>query len=276
MRNFLRPLYHALFAEEARAWLRPFMYPLDTTFRAILWRSARGRVCSGPFAGLHLAPGSSLSYLTGTAERELHEVVESLCTRSWKKIVNVGGGNGFYIAGLGCRVAGAELVVFELVAEARDVIRDTLARNGLTGRTRVLGAADAAGLEAVLAGADSTLVVMDVEGAELELADPEVVPSLRRATILVETHDLLRAGCRETIAARFAGTHVMVAIPTQPRSLDDFPASLSPILRRIAPARCLDAVQELRGGPQEWLVLTPRAPSGTDTPPAPLHIVTGV
>lgn len=260
MRKFLRPLYRALLSEKARAWLRPFTYPRDTIFRAIMWRAAGGRVFSGPLAGLYLAPESALSFLIGSAECELHGVVESFCARSWKKIVNVGGGNGFYIAGLGRRVAGAELIVFELVAEARDVINDTLARNGLLKRTVVLGAADPAGLEVALAGPGPTLVVMDVEGAEMELTDPALVPSLRHATILVETHDLIRAGCRDAVAARFAETHTVVAIPTRPRSLDDFPASLSPMLRRIAPARCLEAVQEWRGGPQEWLVLTPREP----------------
>ena len=260
MGELLRPLYRALFPERVRTWLRPFAYPGDTIFGAIVRRAARGRVVAGPFAGLSLAPGSAHAYLLGSAERELHQVIEGFCGQSWKKIVNVGGGNGFYVAGLGRRIPGAELVVFELVAEARDVIGDTLARNGLTSRTLVLGAADAPGLEAALAGPGPTLVVMDVEGAEMELTDPALVPALRHATILVETHDVIRPGCRDTVAARLADTHAVAAIWTQPRTLADFPTALFPVLSRVAPARCLKAVQEWRGGPQEWLVLTPRAP----------------
>ena len=257
MRKLFRPLYRALFSESSRARLRPLAYPLDSLFRALVWRSTRGRVGAGPFTGLSLASDAPLPHLLGTYERELHDVIESLCGRPWQRIVNVGGGNGFYVAGLGRRIAGAELVVFEFDTEAQVVIADTVARNGLAARSRILGVADPAGLEAACAGASQALVVMDVEGAELELADPVLVPSLRRATIVVETHDVLRPGCRDTVAARFAGTHTLIAIATRARTPEDFPGSLSPMLRRFAPARCLGAVQEWRGGAQEWLILEP-------------------
>lgn len=237
------------------------MYPADTLFRAVCWRAARGAVAAGPFEGLLLAPHPFLPHLLGTYERELHGVLERLCARDWRAIVNVGGGNGFYIAGLGRRVPGARLVVFELTAEARAVIAATVARNGLTARTTILGAAEPANLEPAVAGGGPTLVVMDVEGAELELTDPAQVPSLRRATLLVETHDLLRAGCRDAIVARYSATHAITAIPTRPRTLEDFPRELAPGLVRWMPKRALAAVQEWRGGAQEWLVLEPRTGS---------------
>lgn len=251
-------LYRSIFSEEQRARLRPLAYPLDSLFRFALWRAARGRVFAGPFTGLLLEPRPFLPHLLGTYELELHGVIEGLCARPWHKIVNVGGGNGFYIAGLGRRVPDAQLVVFELEAEARDVIRRTMERNGLSARTQLLGTADPGGLETACRGEGPTLVVMDVEGAEVELTDLTNVPSLRRATILVETHDVLRAGCRDAIVAQLAPTHVMHSIATVPRTLADFPRELAPVLMHLAPARCLAAVLEPRGGPQEWLVLEPR------------------
>lgn len=234
------------------------MYPGDTLFRAVAWRAAHGAVASGPFAGLRLAPHPFLPHLLGTYERELHPVLESLCARPWRTVVNVGGGNGFYIAGLGRRLPAARLVVFELTAEARAVIAATVARNGLSERTTILGAAEPANLAEALTGPGPTLVVMDVEGAERELTDPARVPGLRGATMLIETHDLLVPGCREAIVARYGATHAITAIATRPRTLDDFPAALAPALRRWMPRHCLDAVQEWRGGPQEWLLLDPR------------------
>jgi len=254
----LRPFYRTLFSEELRTRLRPLAYPIDSLYRLTLWRATAGRVYSGPFTGLALAPNPFLPHLLGTYERELHAVIDALCARPWRRIVNVGGGNGFYIAGFGRRVADAELVVFDLDPAARAVIARTVERNALSARTQVLGAADAAGLEAACHGTGPTLVVMDVEGAEVELTDLNNVPSLRRATILVETHDVLRAHCRDTIVARYAPTHVIQSIATVRRTLEDFPRALAPTLRLVAPARCLGAVLEPRGGPQEWLVLEPR------------------
>ncbi|MHB1311778.1 MAG: hypothetical protein ACYC3L_07150 [Gemmatimonadaceae bacterium] len=258
IRSRFRPFYRTLLSEESRARLRPLAYPLDSLFRLALWRAAEGKVHSGPFAGLALAPHPLLPHLLGTYERELHAVINALCARPWRRIVNVGGGNGFYIAGFGRRVADAALIVFELDPEAREVIARTMERNGLSARTQLLGAADAAGLDAACRGTGHTLVVMDVEGAELELANLEQVPSLRHATILVETHDILRAGCRDSIVSQFASTHMVRSIPAVPRTLDDFPPTLAPVLRSLAPSRCRAAVQESRGGAQDWLVLEPR------------------
>lgn len=234
------------------------MYPADTFFRAVVGRATGGAVHGGPFKGLLLAPHPILPHLLGTYELELHAVIESLCARPWRRIVNVGGGNGFYTLGLARRVPGAEIVVFELTAEARAVIAATAARNGIAARTRILGAAEPANLEPECAGPGPTLVVMDVEGAELELTDPAKVPSLRTATMLIETHDLLRPGCRDTIVARYTSSHTITMIASRPRTLADFPAALAPMLVKLMPARCTEAVQEWRGGPQEWLVLEPR------------------
>lgn len=231
------------------------MYPADTLFRAIIWRASRGAVVTGPFRGLKLAPRPFLPHLLGCYERELHGVIEALSARPWRRIVNVGGGNGFYIAGLGLRVPGAELVVFELTAEARAVIAEMLERNGLTPRAKILGAAEPESLEAVCAGPGPTLVVMDVEGAELELTDPVRVPSLRNASMLIETHDLLRAGCRDAIVARYGATHSITTTAALPRTIADFPSALAPWLRLLMPAQGLEAVQEWRGGAQEWLLV---------------------
>lgn len=173
--------------------------------------------------------------------------------------MNVGGGNGFYIAGLGRRVPDAELVVFELDGAARDVIAATLARNGLSDRARVLAAADPSGLESACAGEGPLLVVMDVEGAEVELTDLSRVPSLGGATLLVETHDFARPGCRELLVSRFAPSHTVRSIETRTRTIEDFPTALSPLLRRFAPVRCGDAVQEWRPTAQAWLLLEPRS-----------------
>lgn len=251
-------LYRALLPEGVRARARPFIYAGDTLFRAALWRAAAGRVAAGPFRGLRLAPRPYLPHLLGTYERELHPVVEALCAREWKRIVNVGGGNGFYIAGLGMRCHDAELVVFELEPTAREVIRATLARNGLAERSRVLAAAEPPGLEAACAGEGPTLVVMDVEGAEVELTDTQAVPALRRTTLLVETHEFAKPGCRELIELRFTASHRITAIDTAPRTAADFPAAFAPLVQRVARERCLAAVQEWRPEQQSWLLLEPR------------------
>jgi hypothetical protein len=195
--------------------------------------------------------------------------VEALVARRWDRIVNVGGGNGLYVAGLGRRVPHAALIVFELEAAARAVIADTLRRNALSERTTLLGAAEPDGLARALEGTGETLVVMDVEGAELELADPARIPALATSTLLIETHDFARPGCLAALRERFTPTHALREIRTRPRTLEDFPAALVPGLVWRAPARCLEAVQEWRPEEQAWLLAEPRAePRGATAPRA--------
>ena len=56
-------------------------------------------------------------------------------------------------------------------------------------------------LEAAVAPA---LIVMDIEGAQTEPLEPDAVPGLARADILVETHDAFVATATETLIARFS------------------------------------------------------------------------
>ena len=53
----------------------------------------------------------------------------------------------------------------------------------------------------------STLVFCNIEGAELELLDPEIAPALKSMDIIVESHECLRAGITDALITRFTATH---------------------------------------------------------------------
>jgi hypothetical protein len=93
----------------------------------------------------------------------------------------------------------------------------------------------------------------DCDGAELELLDPDAVPELRRTTILVEAHDLLRPGISDGISARYEPSHTIERVPTRQRFVDDYPQlDFMPLVTQQL------AISEFRGAPMEWLVLRPR------------------
>jgi hypothetical protein len=118
-------------------------------------------------------------------------------------------------------------------------------------RIALHGACDADALGAALP--EGALVVCDCDGCELELLDPERVPALRAAPMLVEAHDLLVPGTTPALRERFEATHAIAEIATETRYVDDFPqlGDLPLVTRQLA-------ISEFRGAPMSWLVLEPR------------------
>jgi predicted O-methyltransferase YrrM len=197
--------------------------------------------------------------LLGTYESELHPWLERIFAKSFAHVIDIGGGTGYYAAGLALRMPHARLTVFELTAGARAVIANVARLNGVTNRITLLAECTPGNLATTIVEGESTFVLIDVEGAEMALLDPEKIPPLRGATILVETHDILVPGCRDTITRRFAATHTIEELTSGERTLRDFPPALAPRWRRLFPGLALEAIRELRGGPQVFMLLTPCA-----------------
>jgi hypothetical protein len=241
-----------------RDWVRQIKRPFWWMYSGALRRAAGGRAFTGPFRGMILGKLYYPQTLLGTYESEIHPWLERIFAKSFAHVVNIGGGTGHYAVGLALRMPQARLSVFELAPRARAVIEQVVRLNGVAGRIELLGECTPANLAAAISPAESTFVLIDVEGAEKELLDPSAIPSLRSATILVETHDILVPGCRDTILSRFGASHEIEEVTSGTRSLDDFPAALAPRWRRLFPQLALEAVRELRGGPQVFMLLTPR------------------
>jgi hypothetical protein len=238
--------------------IRPVKRPLWWLYSAALRRAANGRPFTGPFRAMNLGRAYYPQTLLGTYERELHPWLERIFGVPFAHVIDIGGGTGYYAVGLALRMPQARLTVFELSARARNEIQAVMGLNGVANRVTLLGECTPANLAETIVSGESTFVFIDVEGAEKVLLDPVAVPQLRTATILVETHDIIEAGCRQTIAERFAGTHEIEEVETVVRSLDDFPSALAPRWRRMFPRLSLETVRELRGGPQVFMLLTPR------------------
>ncbi len=136
-------------------------------------------------------------------------------------------------------------------------------------------------LALILASAERSLIVCDVEGYEDVLLVPEKIPGLTRAHLLVEMHDFCCPGITDRITARFAATHRIERIWQKPRTRADLPYRT--LGTALLPGRYLDwAVSEWRPARMSWLWMTPNAEiskaeaevgnerSGLDTLPNPL------
>src|SRR5436189_4197262 len=99
------------------------------------------------------------------------------------------------------------------------------------------------------------LVMVDTEGAELGILDPERGPALKDMWIIVETHDGFTRGALETLTKRFEATHDIVREDTREKDVEGMPAWL----KELGHLDQLLAVWEWRSFPTPWLVMTPKS-----------------
>jgi hypothetical protein len=222
-------------------------------------------VLAGPFAGLRYPPSFVPRllfhgpYQVGSFELELHPAIERIVAAAPEVIVNVGCAEGYYAVGLATRLPAAQVIAYELDPELGEAAARLASLNGVGERVELRGLCtvdELASLESRLADR-SVCVVMDCEGAEATLADPEAVPWQAGASLLVELHPAADGEIAAKLERRFAPTHETELVASRTRRASEFDAQLRPIrgLRRIDRELL---VAEFRDGSQDWLVATAR------------------
>ena len=231
---------------------------------ALAARTGR-RVLLGPFRGMRY-PFSLVARVrfegalqVGSYECELHDAVESLIAADPGIVVNVGAAGGYYCCGLARRLPGARVIAYETVAENRAGTLRLAAENSVEGRIEMRGTCtldEFAALDGEL-GPARVAVVMDCEGLEAELVDPERVGWLRAASLLVELHPSVDPEMAATLGDRLAGTHEVELIDSRERWASSFPELWEmPRLRNVDRELL---VAEHRHGHQQWLWARPVA-----------------
>jgi hypothetical protein len=201
--------------------------------------------------------------LFGTYEAELHACLTNWDAVGFRKVVDVGAAEGYYAVGCALRWPQAKVDAFESEEKGRQLVSAMAAANGVVDRVRVHGHATVASLRAAFPAPRSgpVLCIMDVEGAEEELADAEAVPALLGTHLLIETHEFAVPGIGNLLKERFHGSHDLTEIRPRPRTVADFAGSV-PVAVRWALGRSLPfLVDEWRSAGCGWLLGTPRAES---------------
>ena len=244
-----------------RIVLRWLLMPRWTFAAALVRRRASGTVMSGPFRGVRLglsdlSAKNHLGYVLGTQELELRDFVEDIVRRRYTKIINIGAADGYYAVGLLCRMPETRMLAFEAALEHHSGLRRTAALNNVTQRLRIAGFCNRHQLTSELTkSCGSILIFADIEGAEIELLDPDNIPQLRRVDILVETHDSFVRNCTDILVQRFRVSHHINQVSSRARTLSDFPSAALPGLARILPRTSIELMNERRKEGQAWLYL---------------------
>lgn len=166
-------------------------------------------VQSGPFAEMRLldrvAEGCYVPKLLGCYEQELHPLIESFGQADYECVLDIGCAEGYYAVGLARMLPDVDVYAHDRDEKAQSLCKQMAEMNDVSDRVHVGGLFPTQ--EFARFAGKRTLVICDIEGAELELLDPAAAPSLAKFDILVELHDLSGQHISEQLLPRFADSH---------------------------------------------------------------------
>jgi len=216
-------------------------------------------VVQGLFAGMDFiveaTEGALIPKLLGVYESELHPHLRAIAETGLDCVIDVGCAEGYYAVGLARMLPDVVVHAHDIDDVARRLCGELAAKNGVADRVIIGGEFKPDDFEA-FAGR-KVLVIVDAEGAEVDILQPALSPALAHMSIIVETHDIYRPGALALIAERFAGTHRIVRVDQQ-QKLYEAPAWL----QELSQLDQLLAVWEWRAQPTPWLVMRPKAAAG--------------
>lgn len=221
------------------------------------------KVQHGPFRGMrypgYASAGSALiPKLIGSYEKELHEVVEELCSISFTEVVDVGCAEGYYAIGFALRIRSARVLAYDTDVEALKLCRNMAELNGVSDRVQTAGFCDDLLLSEIAGKAVNALIICDCEGFERDLFSDLCVSALASHTVLIEVHDFVDPEISGFLRKQFRSTHDLSVIS----SIDDIHKAQSyvfPELEKLTVGQRWVCLAEHRPHIMQWFLLRPRA-----------------
>lgn len=190
-------------------------------------------------------------FMLGTYEKEIAHWFRGIKEKRFNQILDVGSSFGYYAIGLAKWFPETPVIAFDTDPWAQKATIE-MSKANKAGNLSVLGYCDPNWLKENIS--NNTLIVCDCEGFEFELLDPQKVPTLKTATIIVESHDAPPWTKHLKLIKEFEKTHhVSEASFT---GNDNRPTTTD--LSFLNSDELALAVGEFRYPYQKWIMLEPR------------------
>jgi len=222
---------------------------------ALLARNG-SKVLGGPFAGMDYlsnpTEGALAPRLLGCYEGELHPYIAEFAAGGLEAVVDIGCAEGYYAVGLARLMPEVMVHAFDIDPAARAHCAELARRNGVAERVRI---GELFQGERFADFGPRTLAIVDIEGAEADLLDPDRYPGLHRLSLIVETHPGARPGVTELLISRFSPSHEVIRVD---HALT--PYAPPEWLARGPHIDLALAAWEWRAKATPWLVMRPKRP----------------
>jgi hypothetical protein len=234
---------------------------VDSMYDAVtqLGEYCNHKVLAGPFKGLHISPsshwwgGDILAKWLGTYEEPIHFAIASELQKKHDLFINIGCGDGYYGAGVGLNNPESHIALFDIAEACEVLVKDICLKNEVHNFSYSRDSSPQR-ISDYLDKAENPWMLVDIEGAEVDLLHLSDLPQLNKTTLIVEMHDFNRTGATEALIERFKPTHYIVnVVDTLTRDLRSMPVWLE-----LDPHTCTQVVTEKRPVRMNWLYMLPR------------------
>lgn len=197
--------------------------------------------------------------ILGTYEHQVQSVIMNSPER-YKVFVDIGAADGFYAIGLVLNGRFDEAVCFESNSKSRISILENAKENGVENKVSIHGTAERdfhTQLTAKLGlNPKEMLFLIDIEGGEFEILDPEIFKALQKSMFVIEIHRTPR-DFQEKYALLVENASIFFDIETiySSSSSSDFHQAME----NWADEDRQIVISEGRRYQMEWIVLTPKS-----------------
>ena len=204
----------------------------------------------GPFAGMRYAPlscGSLLSpKIIGSYESPIHQWIADAIAHNYEKFLNIGCGEGYYAIGFSLMSKATHVYAYDSDEQARECVARLAKLNGAMGNLDIRAQCTVDELRREVRR--GTLILCDIDGGELDLFRPELVPGFSEADLIIETHDYCCPNVTETLAGRFLPSHRIEIVYHGAKTAATFP-----VLETIPAREHAFLLEEGRPRTQRWM-----------------------
>ena len=126
----------------------------------------------------------------GFYEKEILDIINGFAENEFDTFVDIGAADGYYAVGMLVSKTVKRAFCFEASEIGHAIIKENFELNGSLGQIEVLGRASNNSLQS-LTSVDYTkaIILIDIEGAELEVVDANFLSQARGANIIIEVHN---------------------------------------------------------------------------------------
>ncbi len=163
-----------------------------------IFRKSNHKILFGPFKGVEIpeavastSPSWCAGWILGTFEQQLLEFITS---NRWKSVVNIGAAEGYYPVSLLRKGYALEAIAFESLEVERSKIKLFSEFNGVENKILIMGHAESNFLDTIdikRFASGPNLMIVDIEGAEFDLFDLNMMRRLKEFHLVIEVHNFV-------------------------------------------------------------------------------------
>lgn len=219
-------------------------------------------IAHGPFKGMLLAEdvwwsgNDRITQTLGVYEEHVLKKLRLFSGQGAKRFIDIGAADGYFAVGMAYAKIYSEVYAFEIDLKGQEKIKENAIRNSCSDAVQVFGEANIALLSGLLSSENRSSILIDIEGAEYNFLNNQMLSVLKDNYIICELHPWVVENGKERQALLLERASKNFDIELIIR--ESYSPNLFPELDDLSDEERLIAVGEGRGRNMQWLVLTPK------------------